>query len=505
MNSKDKMVIQLDTPFDKVRQEPSVYRLDWSDAMNKCPDWFRDAKFGLFFHWGPYTVPEFDNEWYSRNMYITNQIAHKHHEEHYGPVSRFGYKNFYEMFKGERFDPDAWVKLFAGSGAQYFTASAEHADGFAMWDSRVNPCNSMNYGLNRDVIRELKSAADRQGMRFGASLHHGWNWGWFCSDDPYADVYNPDNEIFYGKAVPLAASSYVTKYRPDKAFQENWLEKCKEVIDGYLPDIIYFDSRIYLMDEEYRLEFARYYLEAGRKAGKEVVFTYKGDEFKTGSGILDYECDWMDEVQEQPFQCDDKSMWGSWSYVKGRAYKKPGEILHQMIDVVSKNGNFLLNLGPKPDGTFDEETVSLLKETGNWLKINGEAIYGTRPFKVYGEGPARQSGHVAFAKDLIPYTPEDIRFTQKDGAVYALLLGWPFAGRVSIRTLRKGGDPEGHFGKDRGTDEHFGKDGGINEHISKITMLGNGEPLQFVQDATALTVTLPKQQPCKDAFVLKIE
>lgn len=485
MENKHKKKIKLDTPLDPVSPQPAVYTMDWSKAMSPCPAWFRDAKFGLFFHWGPYTVPEFDNEWYSRNMYHPEQIANQYHTEHFGPVSEFGYKNFYEMFRGEQFDPDNWIKLFARSGAQYVTACAEHADGFAMWDSQVNPANSVNYGMGRDVIGELKRAADKHGMRFGASLHHAWNWGWFCSADPFADVYNPENEMFYGKALPMSASSYVTKYRPDTAFQESWLQKCKEIIDGYLPDTIYFDSRIYLMDERYRLEFAEYYLEAGRRAGKEVVFSYKGDEFQKGSGILDYECDWISEVQEQPFQCDEKSMWGSWSYVKDRAYKQPKSLLHQMIDVVSKNGNFLLNIGPRADGSFDGELVSLLEAIGDWMEINGEAVYGTRPFQVYGEGPTRQMGHVAFAEELTPYTAEDIRFTQKDGIVYAFLLGWPYAGKSSIRALRR--------------------EGALRRPISRISMLGDGNPLEFTWDDRALTVTLPGQQPCKDAFVLKIE
>lgn len=477
--------IRQDQPFDPVKPEPLSYDLDWSKTMNPCPDWFRDAKFGLFCHWGPFTVPEYDNEWYSRNMYVPGQPAYDYHKEHYGPVSKFGYKNFYNMFRGERFDADAWAELFSRSGAKYFTACGEHADGFSMWDSAVNPANSVNYGPRRDIIGELKGAAARQGLRFGVSLHHGWNWGWFASGDPYADVYNPENEMFYGKPVPIAAGSYVTRYRPDPEFQQSWLEKCREVIDGYLPDLIYFDSRNYLIDEKYRLDFAKHYLESGRKIGKEVLFTYKGDEFKEGSGILDYECDWIDQVQKQPFQCDDKSMWGSWSYVRGREYKTAGELLHQMIDVVSKNGNFLLNLGPRPDGTFDEPTVGLLYEIGDWLAVNGEAVYGSRPFEIYGEGPTHQIGHVAFAKDRIPYTAEDIRFTRKGSTVYVFLLGWPFAGKVSVKSLRR--------------------QGALQEKIRKITMLGDGRELAFVQDEAALTVTLPEEKPCSTAWVLKLE
>ncbi len=462
-------------------------RLDWSAAQNSCPTWLRDAKFGIFFHWGPYSVAEFQNEWYSRNMYREDLPAHRHHVETYGSIQEFGYKNLINQFTGEHFDAERWVRLFRRAGARYFIACAEHCDGFSMWDSAVNPCNSVNYGIGRDVIAELKMAADKLDMKFGASLHHSWNWGWFCSTDSLADVYNPKNALFYGNAVPYSASKdFPTYIMPDDAFQQNWLAKCKEVVDKCLPDTLYFDGRLYIIDEKYRLEFARYYLDAARRAGKEVVVTYKDKDWHETAGMLDFECHWMEDILPQPWQGDDKMVWRTWSYIKDGEYKTPKQLIHQMVDYVSKNGNFLLNIGPKKDGTFDENTIANLEAIGDWLTVNGEAIYDTRPFRVYGEGPTRQQNvrGPSLPEHLLPFTAEDIRFTQKDGVLYAILLGWPYAGKVSIQTLRAGGVLSGA--------------------IKRVCMLGCDAPLHFVQDAAALTVTLPKEQPCREAFVLKI-
>lgn len=466
--------------------ETVQYALDWSAAANSCPDWFRDAKFGVYFHWGPYCVPEFDSEWYSRNMYAKGHPANLHHIEHYGSISAHGYKDLLGEFTGEHFDADAWATLMARSGAKYFAACAEHADNFSMWPSAVNPVNAMHYGPKRDVMGELKAAADKQGLRFGATLHHSWNWGWFCSSDPAADVYDPKNVDFYGPALPMSATRVDPEPFPDEAFQRTWLEKCKEVIDRYLPDTIYFDGRVYIIEEKYRREFAAYYHEAARKAGKEVIFTYKSQDFHPTSGILDYECLWQPNILPQPWQGDDKSVWFTWCHIQNGQYKPVQGLIHQLADIVSKNGNFLLNVGPKKDGTFADETVAQLEGIGDWLAVNGEAIYGTRPFAAYGEGPTLQTkDRVTFPPQIVPFTCEDMRFTQKDGAVYAILLGWPHAGKASVSTLCTRG--------------------ALQAPVRRVTMLGDGAALPFVQDETALTVTLPQHRPCQHAYVLKIE
>jgi alpha-L-fucosidase len=479
---------EANTAIEPVRKKASEtpYKLDWSHVMHDCPDWFRDAKFGIFFHWGPYSVPEYDSEWYSRNMYTKGHAANIYHEKTYGKLSDFGYKDLYSGLTAEKFDAAEWAKLFKRAGVRYFAPVAEHADGFSMWDSQVNQINSVNYGPKRDVLGELKVAAEAEGLKFGATMHHSWLWGWFASTDPNADVYDPANEKYYGKALPYSASSANPTPLPDKAFNQNWLDKNLEIVDKYLPDMMYFDSRVYIIEEEYRLRFMEKYYEAARKAGKQVAVTYKQDDFHDGSGVRDFECYWQPGQHPFPWQTDDKTVWYTWCHIANAQYKTPKFLIHQLCEVVSKNGNFLMNVGPKKDGTFPDEMVANLYEIGDWLKVNGEGIYDTRIFSVYGEGPTRQTTDRIFhAHQLKDFTAEDIRFTRKGGTVYAILLGWPYAGKTSISPLRLGGE--------------------LSSEVKRVTMLGDGAQLPFTRDDTALTVTLPKEKPCKHAYVLKIE
>ena len=464
------------------------FKLDWSQVMHHCPEWFRDAKFGVFYHWGPYSVPEYDSEWYSRNMYQKGHLANIYHEKTFGSLDSFGYKDLYAGMTGERFDADEWVKLFMRAGVKYVVPMGEHGDNFSMWDSKTNPVNAVNYGPKRDILGKMKKAVEKQGLKLGTSLHHSWLWGWFCSNDPSADIYAPENEVFYRKALPYSAQSAHPYPFPDKEFNQMWLDKCLEIVDGYLPDLIYFDSRVYIVEEEYRLRFMERYYEAARKAGKEVAVTYKGEDFKDGCGIRDFECYWQPNQHPFPWQTDDKTVWYTWCHIADAQYKSPTFLIHQLCEVVSKNGNFLMNLAPTKEGYFPDEMVANLHEIGNWLKVNGEGIYNTRPFLIYGEGPTLQTTNRIFhAHQIKDFTAEDIRFTKgKDGATYAIMLGWPHAGKISIRVLREGGELAGP--------------------IRRVTMLGNGKtPLDFTRDNTALTVTLPSEKPCKHAYTLKIE
>jgi len=485
LHKNDVVEIPLDPP-PPTEQPSSVFNLDWSGAMNSTPQWLTEAKFGIFFHWGPYCVPEHDSEWYSRNMYTADHKANKFHVENYGPITQYGYKNLVNLFTGENFNADDWIALFARTGAKYVVACAEHADGYSLWNSTVNPYNSMTYGLGFDAIQAIKTAAENANMKFAASMHHSWNFGWFSSTDPLADVYNTKNAMFYGDPLPYSSSYYFPSFiYPDDAFQGNWLTKLKEIVDKFLPDYIYLDGRVYLMKEEYRLEFAEYYLNAARNAGKEVALSYKADDFQSGSGFLDYERQWMKNIQTDFWQCDDSIIWKTWSYISNGTFRTADICIAQLVDVVSKNGNYLLNISPRKDGTYDDTTLSILCDIGEWMEVNGEAIYNSKHFVVFGEGPTEQLDRVTSLSQYIPFTAEDIRFTQKDGTLYAILMGWPESGIMSVKTLCAGG--------------------ALQDTIRQITMLGDGNPLAFTQDSMALHVTLPQTQPCKYAFTLKIE
>ena len=233
--------------------------VNWNNVKREAPKWFRDAKFGLFFHWGPYSVPAYQNEWYSRNMYCKGLEQNQYHEKTYGSLHDFGYKDFYDMLKGEKFDPDQWASLVKRSGAKYAGAVSEHADNFSMWDSAVNPINSMNYGPHRDIVGECTEAFRKQGIRTVATFHHQWLWGWFMSTDNEADVYIPENEKYYGPALPLETNRYIPYRYPDEAFCKIWRDKVLEVIDKYEPDEVYFDSRTCIIQEDYRYDVAEYY------------------------------------------------------------------------------------------------------------------------------------------------------------------------------------------------------------------------------------------------------
>lgn len=471
--------------------------VNWNEVRPEVPEWFRDAKFGLFFHWGPYSVPAYENEWYSRNMYCKGLPQNLYHEKTYGSLHDFGYKDFYPMMSGDRFDPQEWARLVKRSGAKYAGPVSEHADNFSLWNSRVNPVNSVNYGPHRDVVGECFEAFRKEGIRTLATFHHQWLWGWFMSTDYEADVYDPANECFYGPALPLETNRYEPYRFPDEAFCRIWRDKVREVIDQYEPDVIYFDSRAFVIREDYRFDVADYYYRARGK--KDVIITHKQEDFPEGVGVYDIECGRF--AKQKPFfwQSDDRlEDHITWSMVQEPKYKSPERIIHQLCDIVSKNGNLLLNVGPYADGSFHPQAVRNLEEIGDWLEQNGEAIYGTRPFEVAAEGPTvveddgydvtkietqlHQGAAVDVHSDTM--TSCDFRFTTRKDVTYCIALGWPEDGVFRIRTLGKGrlsGRP-----------------------IHSVTMLGTDAPLEFVQEEEALVVMAPAVKPCCYAYALKL-
>jgi alpha-L-fucosidase len=468
----------------------STYTAEWSSVTrHRDPDWFRDAKFGIYFHWGVYSVPAFDNEWYSRKMYLAGSADNKHHLERYGALSKFGYKDFIPQFTGEKFDPDAWAALFTKAGARFAGPVAEHADGFAMWDSKLTKWNAARMGPRRDVVGEMARAIRKQNLKFIATFHHQWLWGWYPTWDKNTDASDPAaNGVdgIYGPVVPSATAFGFDHPdpMPSLEFSRYWRDKIVEVINRYQPDLLWFDSRTSIIDEQCRKEFLAYYYNQASVWGREVAVTYKNKDFAQGSGIVDWERGRMARITPYPWIEDDSIDWNSWGYVTNSNYKDARRLVQGLVDVVSKNGCLLLSIGPRADGTIPEAIQERLLDIGAWLRVNGEAIYGTRPFKIFGEGPTLvKEGHFSESKGT-EFKAEDIRFTVKGDTLYAISLGWP-KDKLAIKSLAA-------------------KTPLVTGEIADVSMLGQDEKLHWTRDDTGLIVSMPKRPPCEYAVVLRI-
>jgi alpha-L-fucosidase len=415
---------------EKTSEKPSPdqrpkYIEEWHSLYehNEAPEWFRDSKLGIYFHWGVYSVPAFGSEWYPRNMHIKESKVHQHHVQTYGNPDEFGYHDFVPMFTAENFDAEEWAVLFRKAGAKFAGPVAEHHDGFSMWASKQNPWNAQDIGPKRDIVGEMEKAIRNHGMRFITSFHHAFNnqhpiekfptgyyphiEGWPTASD------DPNLRLLYGNL-------------PRAEFLQLWKGKLLEVIDGYRPDIIWFDFVLGDIPEESRKEFLAYYFNKAKEWDKEVVVTFKQEDLPREVGVEDFEKGRLDRLTEYPWMTDDTISWGSWCFTENLEIKSIETVLHTFIDIVSKNGVLLLNISPMSDGTIPDDQKKVLIELGNWLERNGEAIYATRPWKTFGEGPTRMKKSGAFV-GRVDYTPYDIRFTQsKDGnAFYAIVLGLP--------------------------------------------------------------------------------
>ena len=463
------------------------YTADW-DSLKRhepAPEWFRDAKFGIYFHWGPYSVPEFGNEWYPRTMHDKNAREYRHHVATYGDPTEFGYHDFIPMFTAEHFDAEEWADLFAKAGARYAGPVAEHHDGFSMWASELTPWNAKDMGPKRDIVGEMAKAVRARDMRFVATFHHARNslWqkpgsdGWtghyeFVKRDFASILEDPVNAILYG-------------YMPRDEFLPMWYGKLKEVIDNYQPDLMWFDFAYDEIPDEWQQKYLSYYFNQSHEWGRPVVVTTKQD-LDLEIGVDDWEKGRADRLLELPWLTDDTLSYGSWSYTRDLRIKPAREVIQVLADIVSKNGQLLLNVSPKFDGTIPDNQRQALLEIGQWLEVNGEGIFETRPWVAYGEGPTRmeRGGHFV---ETMEYSARDIRFTRsKDGkTLYMITLGWPESS-MTVQTVKvaDGGD-------------------------GKVELLGHG-PVEFAVSEQTGQMTLqipdlaPDQRPSPFAHVFKV-
>jgi alpha-L-fucosidase len=477
-----------------------TYEPTWrSLCSHPVPDWFRDEKFGIYTHWGPYTVPAYggssgvlagrkgmyNSAWYGRSMYDSGSACNVYHEKTYGTVNKFGYKDLIPLFTAEKFDPDEWVDLFKDAGARFMGPTAQLHDGFAMWDSKVNRWNCKAMGPKRDIMGEFAAATRRAGLKFVTTFHHSYHWWFFqIARGKGFDLDDPKYEDLYIRA-------HSDRDNPDAAYHDRWRDQIVEVIDNYSPDLLWFDFGLGRIRSDYKKAFLAYYYNRAATKGQDVAVTFKNRDLPPGAGIYDLEVGKMDDLCLFPWLTDtsiDCVPRGNWAHSASAAFKSPERLIHNLVDRVSKNGHLLLNVGPRADGTIPEGARRALKKIGEWLRINGESIYGTRPWYTAGEGPTKgadMSGGGYFNETGEPrYCAHDIRFTTRANTLYAICLGIP-GDQIVINAFRERVSAA---------------------EIKRVTLLGVAGSLPWRCDRDeGLVVTTPSGFPSEYANTLKIE
>ncbi|MFZ0743436.1 MAG: alpha-L-fucosidase [Terracidiphilus sp.] len=481
------------------QENDGPYRADWATLIKyQQPQWYKDAKFGIFIHWGVYSVPAAESEWYPREMYHPGTVAYKNFQEHYASKDpsekdEKGYKDLIPLFRAEHFDAAAWAALFKDSGARYVVPVAEHHDGFSMYDSGLSDWTVVKMGPRRDTLGELAKAVRAEGLHFGLSSHRAEHNFFYdggrairsdVNDPKYASLYGPAHQWLEAGGDEHGLINDWT-YVSD-AWTRDWLARDTELVEKYKPEIVYFDWWIGQPNFRHAVsQFAAFYYNYTAAHGYTGVIDFKDYSLNWKAGVRDFERGQQDHIVADHWQTDTSISDASWGYIEHDTFKTPEFLVHQLIDIVSKNGNLLLNFGPRSDGTIPDEVRSTLLDMGAWLKVNGEAIYDTTPWKTFGEGPTQVKGGAFHDTDTKPYTTEDFRFTAKGSTVYAIGMACPKDGKATIYSLGWAHE-------------------GASIPIANIQLLGSNEKVAWTQGADALELTLPPEAACKYAYALKM-
>jgi alpha-L-fucosidase len=456
---------------------------DSSLKQYQYPEWFRDAKLGYWAHWGPQAVPR-QGDWYAKKMYMENDPDYKYHLAHYGHPSKFGYKDIIPLWKAERWNPDKLMKLFKKAGAKYFVSMASHHDNFFLWDSKIHSWNAVNYGPKKDVVGLWQKAARKEGLKFGVSEHLAASYNWFQTSrgadktGPYAGIPYDGNDpqyedLYHTKADSADIRNWLSN---NPEWHKDWFDAVTELIDKYKPDLLYSDSKL-PFDEVGRSMLAHYYNQSVKDNTRvNVVYTCK--EVSNGKWVQDVERGVLEGISPYPWQTDTSI--GDWYYRTGQKYKSADEVIQLLMDIVSKNGNLLINVVQTPEGDLEQDVVDIMENISKWIAANGEGVYATRPWKVYGEGPStlkenQKAGRFGGVSDSRAYQPADVRYTTKGNNVYAFIMSTP-NGDIKLTSLGKNAKL-------------------LEKDIISVSMLGSKEKLKWKQQDEALIITKPGNLP----------
>jgi len=459
----------------------------------KYPEWFRDAKFGIWAHWGPQAVPR-QGDWYARGMYEQGSRQNKYHVATYGAPSKFGYKDIIPLWKAEKWDPEKLMALYKKAGAKYFVSMGSHHDNFFLWKSEIHKWNAFNMGPKKDVVGLWQKAAQKQGLKFGVSEHLAASYTWFQAAHG-ADKNGDLKDVPYDGADPQYADLYHTKAAPNDRdwlttnpeWMKEWYADVKELVDTYHPDLLYSDSKL-PFNEVGRSMLANFYNGNQSFHNGKPTAVYNCKEQSNGKWVEDLERGVQGDINPFPWQTDTSI--GDWYYRTGQRYKSGKEVVQMLIDIVSKNGNLLINVVQTPEGDLEPDVLKIVEDIASWMPFNGDGIYGTRPWKIYGEGPStvkenQKKGQFAGLTDTRAYQATDIRFTIKGKNLYAFCMELP-DGDIMIKSL--------------------GKNSTVNDKaIANVKLLGSKQKLNWKQQDDALIITKPAGIPALGVLGLQIE